>query len=264
MATTTGQTKAGPLRSIVTGGAANIGRAITEALLAGGGRVAIGQRTIAAAAALVERYGDRVIPFRVDVSDPAACRRFVDAAAAALGGLDVLVNNSAVTGASAIAKLADITPEHFENVVRVNLGGVIFCSQAAVPHLKAAGGGVIVHISSVNAVRPQMGALVYAATKAGLTSVTQSMAKELAADGIRVVAIAPGDIAIAPGDIALDHAAETDAAIAAKGAGGDVVNQTPLGRGRTADIGETVAFVCSPAARFVTGVTWVVDGGLLA
>jgi NAD(P)-dependent dehydrogenase (short-subunit alcohol dehydrogenase family) len=169
----------------------------------------------------------------------------------------VLVNNSAVTGASAIAKLADITPEHFENVVRVNLGGVIFCSQAAVPHLKASGGGVIVHISSVNAVRPQMGALVYAATKAGLTSVTQSMAKELAADGIRVVAIAPGDIA-------LDHATETDAAIAAKGAGGDVVNQTPLGRGRTADIGETVAFVCSPAARFVTGVTWVVDGGLLA
>ncbi len=257
MATTTGHTKAGPLRSIVTGGAANIGRAITEALLAGGGRVAIGQRNIAAAAALVERYGDRVIPFRVDVSDPAACRRFVDAAAEALGGLDVLVNNSAVTGASAIAKLADITPEHFENVVRVNLGGVIFCSQAAVPHMKAAGGGVIVHISSVNAVRPQMGALVYAATKAGLTSVTQSMAKELAADGIRVVAIAPGDIA-------LDNAAETDAAIAAKGAGGDVVNQTPLGRGRTADIGETVAFVCSPAARFVTGVTWVVDGGLLA
>ena len=131
---------AGGPRAIVTGGAANIGRAITEALLAAGGRVVIGQRNIAAASALVERYGDRVIPLRVDVNDPAACRRFVDAAAAVLGGLDVLVNNAAVTGASAIAKLADITPEHFENVVRVNLGGVIFCSQAAVPHLKASGG----------------------------------------------------------------------------------------------------------------------------
>jgi D-sorbitol dehydrogenase (acceptor) len=246
-----------PLRVIVTGGAANIGRAITEAFLARGGRVAIGQRNLAAAAALVARYGDRVIPFRVDVSDPAQCRRFVDEATAALGGLDVLVNNSAVTGPAAIARLADITPEHFENVVRVNLGGVLFCSQAAVPHLKAAGGGVIVHISSINALRPQLGAVVYAATKSGLTSLTQSMAKELAGDGIRVVAIAPGDIA-------LDNTAEVDAAIAAKGAGGDVVNQTPLGRGRTADIGETVAFVCSPAARFVTGVTWVVDGGLLA
>ena len=246
-----------PLRVIVTGGAANIGRAITEAFLARGGRVAIGQRNLAAAAALVARYGDRVIPFRVDVCDPAQCRRFVDEATAALGGLDVLVNNSAVTGPAAIARLADITPEHFENVVRVNLGGVLFCSQAAVPHLKAAGGGVIVHISSINALRPQLGAVVYAATKAGLTSLTQSMAKELAGDGIRVVAIAPGDIA-------LDNTAEVDAAIAAKGAGGDVVNQTPLGRGRTTDIGETVAFVCSPAARFVTGVTWVVDGGLLA
>ena len=143
------------------------------------------------------------------------------------------------------------------NVVRVNLGGAIFCSQAAVPHLKRAGGGVIVHISSINALRPQAGALVYAATKAGLTSITQSMARELAPDGIRVVAIAPGDIA-------LDNAPEADAAMAAKGAGGDVANQTPLGRGRTADIGEVVAFVCSPGARFVTGVTWVVDGGLLA
>lgn len=257
MATTSGQVGGRPLRAIVTGGGANIGRAITESLLARGARVAIGQRNPAVAAPLVERYGDRVVPFRVDVGDPAQCRRFVDAAAAALGGLDVLVNNSAVTGPAAIARFADITPEHFENVVRVNLGGAIFCSQAAVPHLRAAGGGVIVHISSVNALRPQLGAAVYAATKAGLTSLTQSMAKELAADGIRVVAIAPGDIA-------LDDAATTDAALAAKGAGHDVVNQTPLGRGRTADIGETVAFVCSPGARFVTGVTWVVDGGLLA
>lgn len=246
-----------PLRAIVTGGGANIGRAITEALLATGGRVAIGQRNLTTVTALVERYGDRVIPFRVDVSDPAQCRKFVDAAAEALGGLDVLVNNSAVTGSGAIAKLAEITPEHFDNVVRVNLGGAIFCSQAAVPHLKLAGGGVIVHISSINALRPQAGAVVYAATKAGLTSITQSMARELAPDGIRVVAIAPGDIA-------LDNAPEADAAMAAKGAGGDVANQTPLGRGCTADIGETVAFVCSPAARFVTGVTWVVDGGLLA
>jgi NAD(P)-dependent dehydrogenase (short-subunit alcohol dehydrogenase family) len=257
MATLSQPSGAKPLRAIVTGGGANIGRAIAEALLATGGRVAIGQRNLAAAVEWIERYGDRVIAFQVDVSDAAKCRAFVDAAAEALGGLDVLVNNAAVTGAAAIAKLADLTPEHFEQVMRVNLGGALFCSQAAVPHLKRAGGGVIVHISSINALRPQAGAVVYAATKAGLTSITQSMARELAPDGIRVVAIAPGDIA-------LDNAPVADAAMAAKGAGGDVANQTPLGRGRTADIGETVAFVCSPGARFVTGVTWVVDGGLLA
>lgn len=246
-----------PLRAIVTGGGANIGLAIVEALLARGARVAVGQRNFPASSPVVGRHGDRVIPFRVDVGDPAQCRRFVDEAAAVLGGLDVLVNNAAVTGPAAIARFADITPEHFDNVVRVNLGGAIFCAQAAVPHLRRAGGGVIVHISSVNALRPQFGAAVYAATKAGLSSLTRSMAKELAADGIRVVAIAPGDIA-------LDDAAATDADLAAKGAGHDVLDRTPLGRGRTSDIGETVAFVCSPGARFVTGTTWVVDGGLLA
>jgi NAD(P)-dependent dehydrogenase (short-subunit alcohol dehydrogenase family) len=169
----------------------------------------------------------------------------------------VLVNNAAITGPAAVARLADITPAHFRQVVDINLGGVVFCSQAAVPHLRAAGGGVIVHISSINAYRPQQGAVVYAASKAALTSVTQSMAKELAADRIRVVAIAPGDIAS-------DDDPNYHDALAAKGAGSDIVNQTPLGRGRTRDIGATVAFVCSPDAAFVTGTTWLVDGGLLA
>lgn len=246
-----------PLNAIVTGGAANIGRAIVEALLAGGGRVVVGQRQPGAAAALVERFGERVVPLRVDVGDPEDCRRFVEEAAAHLGRVDVLVNNAAVTGAPAIATLADLTPEHFSRIVHVNLGGAIFCSQAVVPHLRRAGGGTIIHISSINAYRPQHGALAYAATKAGLNSITQSMAKELAPDGIRVVGIAPGDIAP-------DSAADYDAAIRAKGAGGDIINQTPLGRGQPADIGAVVAFACSPGARFVTGTTWLVDGGLLA
>jgi NAD(P)-dependent dehydrogenase (short-subunit alcohol dehydrogenase family) len=244
-------------RAIVTGGATNIGRAITEALLAEDGRVVVGARRTETAESLVATYGDRVIPLRVDVSDPAQCRRFIDDAVARLGGLDVLVNNAAITGPAAVARLADITPAHFRQVVDVNLGGVVFCSQAAVPHLRAAGGGVIVHISSINAYRPQQGAVVYAASKAALTSVTQSMAKELAADRIRVVAITPGDIAS-------DDDPNYHDALAANGAGGDVVNQTPLGRGRTRDIGATVAFVCSPDAAFVTGTTWLVDGGLLA
>lgn len=248
---------AAPRRAIVTGGATNIGRAITEALLAQGCRVVVGSRRTEPAAELVAKHGDRVIPLRVDVGDPGQCRRFVDEAAERLGGLDVVVNNAAVTGPTAVARFADVTPAHFRQVVDVNLGGVVFCSQAAVPHLRAAGGGVIVHISSINAFRPQAGAMIYAATKAAMTSITQSMAKELAADRIRVVAIAPGDIA------SDDDPAYHDA-LAAKGAGGDIVNQTPLGRGRTRDIGATVAFVCSPDAAFVTGTTWLVDGGLLA
>jgi NAD(P)-dependent dehydrogenase (short-subunit alcohol dehydrogenase family) len=244
-------------RVVVTGGATNIGRAITENFLAQGGRVVVGQPDIAVAAPLVERYGDRVIPLRVDVGDPSRCAHFINEAAQALGGLDVLVNNAAITGATAITSLEHLTAAEFSRLVGVNVGGVVFCSQAAVPHLRAAGGGVIIHISSINAFRPQRGAMIYAATKAAVGSLAQSMGKELAGDRIRVIAVAPGDIR---GDAAAKQLAE----MAARGVGDDVVNQTPLGTGVPADIAETVAFLCSDRARFVTGTTWVVDGGLLA
>jgi NAD(P)-dependent dehydrogenase (short-subunit alcohol dehydrogenase family) len=244
-------------RVIITGGATNIGRAITEAFIARGARVAVGQLDPAVAAPLVERFGDCIIPFRVDVGDPEQCRRFVDDATAALGGVDVLVNNAAMVGAPAMTSLATLEPAHFDQIVRVNLGGVVFCSQAVVRHFKAAGGGVIVHISSINAIRPQRGAMIYAATKAAVSSLAQSMGKELAPDRIRVIAVAPGDIRV-------DTSAQLERELAGKGVVSDVANQTPLGTGEPADIAETVVFLCSARAKFVTGTTWLVDGGLLA
>jgi NAD(P)-dependent dehydrogenase (short-subunit alcohol dehydrogenase family) len=246
-----------PSRAIVTGGATNIGRAISEHFLQQGGQVVVGQPDPGVAAPLLEQYGDRVHALAVDVGDAAQCRSFVDEAAKLMGGLDVLVNNAAMTGGSVVSTLEGLDPAQFERMVQVNLGGAIFCSQAAVPHLRAAGGGVIVHISSINAVRPQNGALVYAATKAGVESITRSMAKELAPDGIRVVAVAPGDIQTA-------QIARNEAAQAAKGFVSEITGQTPLGAGEPADIAGTVGFLCSPQAKFVTGTTWLVDGGLLA
>jgi len=244
-------------RVIVTGGATNIGRAITELFLKEGGLVAVGQPDLTVAQPLIDHYGDRVIALPVDVGDPIQCRRFVDAAAEALGGLDVLVNNAAITGWGASSTLKELTPEHYQRIISVNLGGSIFCAQAAVPHLKASGGGVIVNLSSINAWRPQRGAMIYAATKAAINSVTRSMGKELASDGIRVVAVAPGDIRV-------DTSTQLEARLAARGEKSDVANQTPLGRGEPNDIAETVVFLCSARAKFVTGTTWLVDGGLLA
>ncbi len=245
------------LRVIVTGGATNIGRAISEAFLARDANVVVGQPDATAAASLIEQYGERVSALEFDAGDAKQCRRFVDQAAARLGGVDILVNNAAITGAAALAKLESLAAEDFERVMQVNLGGPIFCSQAAVPHLREAEGAVIVHISSVNAYKPQPGALVYAATKAALTSLTQSMGRELAADGIRVVAVAPGDIPVDTSEASAQQMADA-------GLDSGIEAQTPLGRGEPNDIAETVAFLCSPQAKFVTGSTWVVDGGLLA
>jgi NAD(P)-dependent dehydrogenase (short-subunit alcohol dehydrogenase family) len=246
-----------PLRAIVTGGATNIGRAITEAFLARGATVVVGQPDPTVAAPLVKAHGARVIPLRVDVSDPAQCRAFIDEAAARLGGLDVLVNNAAITGAGAIGSLEQIDAAHVTNILAVNVGGVVFCSQAAAPHLQRAGGGVIVNISSINAFRPQRGAMVYAASKAAVSSLTRSLARELAGHHIRVVAVAPGDIHTDRLDVLEKEMAE-------RGIVSDVANQTPLGQGQPRDIGATVAFLCSDEAGFVTGSTWLVDGGLLA
>lgn len=245
------------MRVIVTGGATNIGRAITESFLAAGAVVAVGQPEPEVARPLLERYGDRLRVLRVDVGYAEQCRRFVDAAAAAMNGLDILVNNAAITGVPARQQLATLDEAQFDRMMRVNLGGVAFCAQAAVPHMRRAGAGVIVNLSSINTARPQRGALLYAATKAGVCSLTRSMGRELAPNGIRVVAVAPGDIRV---DTSEDLAAE----LRRHGETSDVSGQTPLGRGEPADIAETVLFLCSPRAKFVTGTTWLVDGGLLA
>lgn len=245
------------LKAIVTGGGTNIGRAITERLLAEGARVVVGQPDGFVTKPFAPDQADRVTVLAVDVGDASRCRAFVDEAAQVLGGLDILVNNAAITGAKALAPLAELEASDFDRMVKVNLGGPIFCAQAAVPHLRSAGGGVIVHVSSVNAYKPQSGAMVYAATKAALGSVTQSMARELAADGIRVVAIAPGDIRV-------DTSAASAQEMRERGLDSGIAAQTPLGAGEPNDIAETVAYLCSSKAKFVTGTTWTVDGGLLA
>jgi NAD(P)-dependent dehydrogenase (short-subunit alcohol dehydrogenase family) len=246
-----------PRRIIVTGGATNIGRAITEAFLAEGANVVVGQPDPAVAASLIEKYGSRVIALPLDLRQPGLCRAFIDEAAARLGGADVLVNNAAVTGPGVTRPLAEIDEAYVDLIFDVNVRGLLFCSQAVVPHLRKAGGGVIVSISSINAIRPQRGAMIYAASKAAVTSLTQSLAKELAIDHIRVVAVAPGAIFTGRNEQLAQELAD-------RGMTSDISGQIPLGEGRPEDVGSVVAFLCSPGARYVTGSTWLVDGGLLA
>ena len=246
-----------PKRVIVTGGATNIGLAISEAFLAQGATVAIGQRRPELAAPLIERYGKRVFALHLDLAKTEQCRSFVEESAARMGGVDVLVNNAAVTGPGVTRSFAEIDEAYVDQIFNVNVRGLVFCCQSAVPHMKRAGGGVIIHISSINAFRPQRGAMIYAASKAAVGSLAQSMGKELAADKIRVVAVAPGDIATG-------RDAQLRQELAERGMTSDVAGQTPLGVGAPEDIGAIVTFLCSKSASFVTGTTWLVDGGLLS
>lgn len=246
------------LRALVTGGATNIGRAITECLVRDGAAVVVGQPDPSVAAALVARHPGRVTAVAYDQGRPEDCRRLVATAVETLGGLDVLVNNAALSGAGAGGAFLDLDDAAIDRILAVNLRGVIQLSVAAGRIMRAQGtGGVIVHISSINALRPQLNASVYAATKAALSNLAQSMAKELAPHHIRVVAVAPGDIWTDTYEKLLQE-------LKAKGLQSDVAGQTPLGQGQPSDIGEMVAFLVSSRARYVTGTTVVVDGGLLA
>jgi NAD(P)-dependent dehydrogenase (short-subunit alcohol dehydrogenase family) len=247
-----------PERVLVTGGATNLGRAITECFLRDGARVAVGQPDPQAARPLLERHGDRVVALGFDQAKPADCRRLVAESIRALGGLDVLVNNAAVTGPGSDRSFLESDDAYVDRVIDVNLRGVIHLSVAAGQAMRDQGtGGVIVHITSINALRPQRNASIYAATKAALGNLAQSMAKELGGYGIRVVAVAPGDIWT-------DTYARLVEEMEKTGTGQDVAGLAVLGQGQPVDVGELVAFLASPRARYITGTTVVVDGGLLA
>jgi NAD(P)-dependent dehydrogenase (short-subunit alcohol dehydrogenase family) len=224
---------------IVTGGATGIGAGIVRALTLYGARVAVFQLD-----------GE----IRCDVRDPVAVQRAVLQARDQFGGrIDGLVNNAAITGAPAIAAFLDASPEHIENVLAVNVKGPVYCSQAVARlAIEAGHPASIVHIASVGSFAAQELASIYCASKAALSMLAKAMALELAPHGIRVNAVAPGDIAT-PASTGL----HLERRLAAR--------RTPLGRrGSAEEIGEAVAFLLSDRASFVTGETLVVDGGFLA
>jgi NAD(P)-dependent dehydrogenase (short-subunit alcohol dehydrogenase family) len=235
--------------AIVTGGATGIGRSITEVLRARGAAVAVVQP---------EGPCDE-FTFVADISDFQAVERMADDVVRRFGRVDILVNNAAVTGEPALASFLECPKAQFDRIVDVNLKGTYYCSQVLARRMISGGhGGAIVHIASVGAFAAQEFASAYCATKAAQVSLAQSMAVELAPHGIRVNAVAPGDILTA-------RSAQIVTEMKQGGASGRFVRVTPLGRrGAPEEIGRAVAFLVSDEASFITGSTLVVDGGFLA
>lgn len=251
-------------RVLVTGGAMGIGFGIVERFVDGGADVLIADLDGGAADAAANKLAGlegSAHPLQLDVSQDDAGARAVDAAVAALGGLDVLVNNA---GVYPMCPVADMEPAMFDRVIAINLRGAAFMAKAAFNHMKAGGsGGAIVNIASIDALHPSMvGLAAYDASKGGLLMFTKSLALEAAPYGVRVNAIAPGGITTEGSTKPMAEGGMTPEEI--KAMTDSFAAQIPMGRmGEPDDIATVAVFLASPAAGYITGELLVVDGGRL-
>ncbi|WP_294120563.1 SDR family oxidoreductase [Sphingomonas sp.] len=238
--------------AIVTGASHGIGAAIAERLASDGFTVVVNFAGSAAEAeslvAKIEANGGKAIPAQADVSDAAAVGRMFDAAEAAFGGVDVIVNNA---GIMRLASIADSDDAIFDSQVAINLKGVFNTLREAAKRLR--GGGRIINLSSsVVGLRPATYG-VYAATKAGVEAMTHVLTKELRGRNITVNAIAPGPTATA---LFLDGKPQEVIDNLAKAA--------PLERlGRPEDIANAVAFLAGPDGSWINGQVLRANGGII-
>ena len=238
--------------ALITGGGTGIGRSSALALASRGMRVAVNYSRshddAEATAADCTAAGGEGWAIKADVADPAEIDRLVAETVAHWGRIDVLVNNAGTTVfVTDYADLDALTNEVWDRILGLNVKSAFFAARAVAPHLSAVGGGAIVNVASISALRPVGSNLAYNASKAAMVSLTQSLAVALGPSGIRVNAVAPGHIETRW------HAGRDAAAAASR-------ERTPLGRnGSPDDVGGAVEYLAT--APWITGEVIVVDGG---
>ena len=234
--------------AIVTGSTRGIGRAIAEAMIGAGARVAISSEEAGDTARVAAELGQPGIC--ADVADDAALARLVDGTLAAFGGLDILVCNAGITGRH--GPFAEVDMDDYAHVMAVNLRSQVVLCNLALPHIAARGGGSVTLIASISALRGNGRINAYALAKAGVAQLARNLAVEWGPRNIRANAIAPGFI-----DTELAIPLLKDPTFMQRR-----MAMTPLRRpGKPEEIGGTAVFLASPAGAFVTGQTIAVDGG---
>jgi NAD(P)-dependent dehydrogenase (short-subunit alcohol dehydrogenase family) len=240
--------------AVISGAASprGIGLATARLFAAHGAKVAILDLDEAAARDAAAGLGAEHRGFACDVVDPAACKEAARRALEAFGQVDVLVNNAGITQP---VKVMDITPGDLERILGVNLNGVLYLSQAFIPHMRERGRGSIACMSSVSAQRGGgiFGGPHYSAAKAGVLGLAKAMARELGPDGVRVNCVTPGLIQtdITGGKLTDEMRRE-------------ILKGIPLNRlGDAEDVAKVYLFLASDLSSYVTGAVIDVNGGML-
>ncbi len=177
--------------AIVTGSTKGIGRAIAERMVNEGANVVVTARTGADVDTVAEHLGDNAVGITSNVADPASCQELVEKAVERFGRLDVLVNNA---GLGIFKPISDMSIEEWRRQVDVNLGGVFYCSKAALPHLSASGDGYIINVGSLASRNTFAGGTGYNASKFGLLGMTEAMMLDVRYDDVRVSIVMPGSV----------------------------------------------------------------------
>lgn len=240
---------------IVTGGGHGIGKAYCRGLVAEGARVVIAELDGDAADALAAELGGEAAALAVatDVADEGSVRAMADAAVAAYGRIDGLINNAAVFSRVAMSRvgLEELTVEEWDRLMAVNLRGMFLACKAVLPTMRAQGSGRIVNISSGTALSGSPTRIHYVTSKAGVLGFTRSLAREVGRDGITVNAIAPGST-LSEEEVDDEVLAQRQARV-----GSRALQRVQMPE----DLVGAALFFLSDDSAFVTGQTLVVDGG---
>lgn len=241
---------------LVTGGGSGIGRAVCLAFAREGANVGIADVNIDSAAATaqeVRKNGVKTTVLQVNVTDPTSVQGMVNQAVAALEGLDMLVNSA---GVREIVPFLQLPFEEWQRVISVNLTGTFLCSQAVAQYLVQRGkGGKIVNLASVAGLTAVPNRAAYVSSKHAVVGLTKEMALELADKNIQVNAVAPGVVRTSMTESYFDKPAVLEG----------LKKTHPAGRwALPEEIAELILFLASPAADFITGATYPIDGGFMA